>query len=142
MTEESNKALVRRLYEEVFERGNMAVVDELVAPDQVNHNSMPGQPQGSASVKFVAGLFRTALPDLKTTIVKLVAEGDKVMIHTIDSGTHNGPLMGIPPSGQRVAVPAVAIFRIEDGKIVERWGAVDMVDAMRQLGLVGGTPPR
>ena len=120
MSTEQNKALVRRLMEEVFNRGNISLVDELFAPDFVEHEELPpGIPAGSEGVKQMSTMFRSAFPDFKATIDDMIAEGDKVVVRGTWSGTHKGEFMGIPPTGKRVSIGVIDIIRIAGGKFVE-----------------------
>ena len=134
---EANKELARRFYQEIFNAGNMAVVEEMVTSDFVDHNPPgPGMPGGSEGLKAVVGLFRTAFPDLALTVEDQLAEGDKVMNRFTARGTHQGELMGIPATGKPVAMEVVEYFRIQGGKLAERWGQADLLGMMVQLGVV------
>lgn len=136
MSTEQNKALVRRL-EEVFNRGNISLVDELFAPDFVEHEELPpGIPPGREAVKQLTTMFRSAFPDFKATIDDIVAEGDKVVIRQTWSGTHKGEFMGVPPTGKSVSFGVIDIVRIAGGKLVEHWGQMDMMGMMQQLGAI------
>jgi len=137
MSTEQNKALVRRLMEEVFDRGNISLIDELFAPDFVEHEELPpGIPAGSEGVKQMSTMFRSAFPDFKATIDDMIAEGDKVVVRGTWSGTHKGEFMGIPPTGKRVSFGVIDIVRIAGGKFVEHWGQMDNMGLMQQLGLI------
>jgi len=137
MSTEQNKALFRRLMEEVFDRGNISLIDELFAPDFVEHEELPpGIPAGSEGVKQLSTMFRSAFPDFKATIDDMIAEGDKVVVRGTWSGTHEGEFMGIPPTGKRVSFGVIDIVRIEGGKFVEHWGQMDNMGLMQQLGLI------
>jgi len=121
VTLEDNKALVRRLFEEVFPSGDLAVVHDLVAPDIIDHDPMPGQPPGAEGIEYVISVMRTAQPDLRFTVDDLLAEADRVAVRWTMRGTNTGPMLSQPPSGEPVEMTAVVIFRIADGKIAERW---------------------
>lgn len=121
MTLDANKAVVRRLFEEVFAAGDTAAVRDLVASDIIDHDPMPGQPAGVEGIEYVASTLHTAQPDLRFTVDDLVAEGDRVAIRWTLRGTSTGPMFGQPPSGRPVEQSAVVIFRIADGRITERW---------------------
>ena len=137
MSTEQNKALVRRLMEEVFDRGNISLIDELFAPDFVEHEELPpGIPAGSEGVKQLSTMFRSAFPDFKATIDDMIAEGDKVVVSGTWSGTHKGEFMGIPPTGKRVSIGVIDIIRMAGGKGVEHWGQMDSMGMMQQLGVV------
>jgi steroid delta-isomerase-like uncharacterized protein len=133
MTVEENKAVFRRMVEEGFNKGNLVVVDELVATNHVNHAD---NVRGPEEYKQFISMYRTALPDLKMTIEFQVAEGDKVVNHWKAQGTHRGSLMGIPPTGKQLTTSGTYIARIVDGKIVEEWGNMDALGMLQQLGVI------
>jgi predicted ester cyclase len=135
-TEERNKAGFRRTYEELLNGGELSVADELVAPDFVNHEAPPGKDRGPESMRGLATMLRTAFPDLHFTIEDLVAEGDTVAGRVTMSGTHEGPLMGMPPTGHSVRQDQMHIVRFRDGKAIEHWGVRDDLGMMRQLGVI------
>ena len=101
MAAEENKALFRRAYEELWNRGNLSVADELIAPDFINHAASAGSNRGPESMRWLAAMLRSAFPDLHFTIEELVAEGDIVAGRLTMSGTNEGPLVGMPPPGVR-----------------------------------------
>ena len=121
MTLDHNKALIRRLFEEVIPSGDPAAVRGVIAADFVDHDPLPGQPAGAAGAEYVFSAMRTAHPDLRFSIDDLIAEADRVTIRWTMRGTNTGPLLGRAPTGQPVRLAAIAIFRIADGRVVERW---------------------
>jgi steroid delta-isomerase-like uncharacterized protein len=135
---EENKALARRLIEEMFNRGNLEAADELFAPDYVNHD--PGSPEeirgGPEGIKRYVGVYRTAFPDLQLTIEDQVTEGDKVATRWTGRGTHQGDLMGIAPTGRRATATGITIDRISGDKVVETWTNFDVMGMMQQLGVI------
>jgi predicted ester cyclase len=133
---EENKAIFRRTYEELLNQGNLAVADELIAPDFINHEAPPGRDRGPESMRGLATMLRTAFPDLHFTIEELIAEGDVVAGRLTMSGTHEGPLMGTPPTGCSVRQDHMHFVRFRDGKAVEHWGVRDDLGMMKQLGLM------
>ena len=139
--EAENKALFRRTYEELLNRGNLDVADELVAPEFINHEAPPGKDRGPESMRGLATMLRTAFPDLRFEIEELVAEGDTVAGRLTMSGTHEGPLMSTPPTGRSVRQEHMHFVRFEGGKAVEHWGVRDDLGMVRQLGLMPD-PPR
>ncbi len=137
MSTEDNKAIIRRLYDEIHSKGNWAAVDELVGTNFVDHNPpAPDFPSGPEGVKQTLGMFRSALPDMHVTVEDIIAEGDKVAARITMSGTHRGELMGVAPTGKQITLGLIDITRLADGKIVERWGEGDMLGMMQQLGVV------
>ena len=123
---EQNKAKARQFYSEVMQKGNLAMLDELVAPNFVDHQPAPGQMSGSAGVKQFVTSLRSAISGLQVTVEHMIAEGDMVVAHVICRGKHTGELMGIPASGKDVVMRVSDLVRIENGKAVERWGVEDM----------------
>jgi steroid delta-isomerase-like uncharacterized protein len=120
-TLEANKALIRRVFDEVIPAGDTAAMREAMAPDFFDHDPLPGQPAGAAGGEYVVSTMHTAQPDLQFTIDDLVAEADRVTIRWTLRGTNTGPMLGRPPTGQPVEVAAIVIFRIAEGRIAERW---------------------
>ena len=136
---EENKAILRRVTDEVFTRGNLDVVDELLAPDYVLHD--PGVPggelRGTESFKQQwVSMFRSAFPDLQLSVEDQVAEGDKVVTRYTGRGTHQGELMGIPPTNNEAVVSGIIISRVSDGRIEEEWNNFDALGMMQQLGVI------
>jgi len=135
--EESNKAIMRRFWD-VWEQGNINLLDELLAPDYVNHTlATPDLPRGPEGVKEVVSMFRNAMPDLRVVVEDMIAEGDKVATRYALEGTHRGELFGIPPTGQRLSIKSITVERVSEGKIVEHWRNTDELGMMRQLGVFG-----
>ena len=122
-TLDANKALIRRIFEEVIPAGDPTAMRDLVAPDFLDHDPLPGQPAGAEGAEYVVSTMHTAHPDLQFTIDDLVAEADRVTIRWTLRGTNTGPMLGRPPSGQPVELAAIVIFRIADGRLAERWAA-------------------
>lgn len=136
MSAEQNKALFRRFMDEVFNRGNIGLVDELVVVDFAEHEELPpGTPPGREGLKRIVAVFRTAFPDFKVTLDDLIAEGDRVVVRSTWSGTQQGEFMGIAPTGKRVSFEVIDIVRIAGGKVQEHWGQMDNMLLMQQLGL-------
>ncbi len=134
-----NKALNRRFVEEVINQGNIEAIDELIDPGVVDHAVPAGFPTGREGAKQFFAMMRSAFPDLHLTIEDMIAEGDKVVMRSTWSGTHQGEFMGIPATGRRVTVSAIDISRVADGRIVEHWEQSDALGLMQQLGVV--SPP-
>jgi steroid delta-isomerase-like uncharacterized protein len=133
MSVEENKAIFRRIVEEGFNKGNLAIVDELVATNHVNHTD---NVHGPEEYKQFITMYRTAFPDLHMTIEDQIAEGDKVVNRWTSRGTHKGDLMGIPPTGKQTTVTGMYVARIIGGKIMEEWGNFDALGMMQQIGVV------
>ena len=134
---EKNKTVVRRLFEEVWNKGNLPVTDELFAPNYVHHDSStPDVGPGPESEKKRATLYRTAFPDLRLTIEDIIAEGETVMARWSCRGTHKGDLSGIAPTGKQFTISGISIARIANGKMAEGWVNWDALGLMQQLGVV------
>jgi steroid delta-isomerase-like uncharacterized protein len=133
-TAEENKAQFRRVYEELFNGGNLDVAEEVVAPDFLNHEAPPGMDRGPKGTRGLANMLRTAFPDLHFEIEELIAEGDTVAGRLTMSGTHKGPLMGMPPTGRSMRQAHMHFVRFRDGKAIEHWGVRDDLSMMQQLG--------
>jgi steroid delta-isomerase-like uncharacterized protein len=136
MTAEYNKQLVRRTFDELMSRGNLAVVDELIAPDFINHEAPPEAPRGPAGMRGMATWLRTAFPDLHVEVEELIAEDDTVVARTMMTGTHRGDYLGIPPTGRQFAQKQIHIVRFVDGKAIEHRAVRDDLGMMQQLGLI------
>jgi steroid delta-isomerase-like uncharacterized protein len=135
MSTEQNKALARRLVEEVINRGDISVGDELMSSDFVEHEELPpGIPPGREAPKALFNMMHNAFPDLHATIEHLLAEGDTVVLHMTWTGTHEGEFMGMPPTGKRFSIQVIDIIRVVDGLLAEHWGVMDMAKMMQQLG--------
>jgi predicted ester cyclase len=136
MSTEENKAIVRRLYEEAITQKKPEVLDEIMAPDIVDHASFPDLGPGLEGFKGVFALVLSAFPDYQSTVEEQIAEGDKVVTRYTFSGTHQGEFMGIAPTGNRVRVTGIDIDRVVEGKIVEHWSEADLLGMMQQLGVI------
>lgn len=134
---EQNKTLVRRYNDEFWGSGDESLVEELFADNLVDHNPAGNDlPPGREGMRQALANFRTAFPDLTTSLEHLIAEGDKVVLRWKARGTHEGELMGIPATGKQVTLSGIDILRIENGKIAERWAEYDNLGLLQQLGVV------
>ncbi len=129
MSSTAHIALVRRFVEEVLGRGDFAALNALAAPECVDHAAAPGP---AALAQFLV-TWRTAFPDLTLTVEDLAAARDRVATRWTLHGTHRGAFLGRPPTGRRVAVAGAERYRLADGKIVERWAAIEIAELLRQL---------
>ena len=135
---EENKDLARRFMDEVWNKGNVDFIDKVVASNYVVYdpNSPEGMSGGVEGAKRFVEMYRSAFPDTQMTVEDLMAEGDKVVTRWTARGTHQGELMGIPPSGNRVEITGISVDRIEGGKFVEGWSNYDASGMMQQIGAV------
>ena len=138
MTAENNKDLVRRFVDEAQSRHNLAAVDEFMSPDFVDHSVPPGLPPTREGVKMQFRMFFAALPDLTAIIHDQVADGEKVVTRKTLRGTHQGDLLGVPPSGKTVNIEVIDILRVRDGLITDHWNQVDLLGLLRQMGALPG----
>jgi steroid delta-isomerase-like uncharacterized protein len=136
---EENKALVRRWFEEVWNQGNAAAIDELLAEDGVIHGLLDagGNPvQGLPSFHEFHTQFRGAFPDMNVSVEDMIAEGDKVVARCSVRGKHTGEHLGFKATNAPVQFEGVAIVRIKDGKIAEAWNQFDFLEMNKQLGVL------
>jgi len=133
MSLEKNKAIVRGLFE-AFNKHNLALLDELIAPDYVDH---PRQLRGLESYKQYLTMFYKSFPDTHETIEDIIAEGDKVCIRLKGTATHTGDYRGLAPTGKKTTWEAVIIYRVADSKIVEMLAVVaDELNFLKQLSVI------
>jgi steroid delta-isomerase-like uncharacterized protein len=136
MSAEENRALVRRFYDGVVNKGDLAAADELLAADYMEHSGSRSTPGRDAFKQFLQTLA-IAFPDIRLTIDDMIAENDKVVVRVTVQGTHEGVLFGnIPPTGRTATWRGVDILRISGGKIVERWNCRDLLGMLQQLGVI------
>jgi len=137
MSVEENKDLVRRYFEDIWNKGNIQNEAEYVAKDILVHAPpIPGTPPGISGPIFIVTSFRAAMPDIHLVHEDIFGEGDHVVHRWRTTGHHTGaPLFGVPPSGKEIALTGINEFRVEDGRLAERWGVMDAVALMQQLGL-------
>lgn len=134
---QNNKAIAQRYIEEVLNRGNLQVVDELFAPTFVSHfPTSPDPLLGPQAAKQIATTYRTSFPDLRFTIDEIVAEGDNVCVRWTGTGTHRATLQGIPPTNKAATVMGFTMARISGGKVQEDWVCWDQLSMLQQLGVV------
>src|SRR5215207_10314971 len=135
MSAPENKAVVRRFYEEVWDKGNVDVCDDVFAPDYIRHDLRPSEPiPGPEGQKQIAADFRSAFPDLRVTVEILVAEDDYVVGRWTASGTHLGRWGALEPTRRSATFSAINIFRFENGKVIEIWNHRDDLGLREQLG--------
>ncbi len=132
---QSDRDLVVRFFNEAFNEGNASVIRELVAPEHVSH--LPsGDHYGPEGVRIDISGFRTAFSDLHLEIDECFEAAERVVYRFTARGTHDGPFMGVAPSGRRVEVQGIGIDRIAHGKTVERWVQYDSAGLFQQLGVL------
>jgi steroid delta-isomerase-like uncharacterized protein len=135
-TIEQNKDTVTAFITALFSHGDLGAVDDYLALDFVNHDPPLGVPAGREGMRAVAAMFRAAFPDWHSDMEFLVGEGDLVVEVFTARGTQQGEIFGAPASGRGAHLPGINVWRVRQGRIVERWGRVDELGLLRQLGLV------
>lgn len=133
---ENGRTMARRFTEELWDKGELAVADEIIVPDFVDHDPVSGQIAGLQGYKEMVGAFRAAFPDLRVKNEDVIVAEDKVVVRWTARGTHNGQLMNIPPTGKQVALKGIDILRLDNGRIAERWGEFDALGMLSQLGAI------
>jgi predicted ester cyclase len=140
MAAQENKALVRRYIEEAFNKGNMAIVDELIAAEYKVHPSPPDRKAGIEGEREFVRMVRAEWPDLRLTVEDQLAEGDKVVTRWTARGTHTRPVTtqygSMGPTNKQVTITGINIDRIAGGKVVESWGNSDQLGLLQQLGAI------
>ncbi|MDP9229329.1 MAG: ester cyclase [Bacteroidota bacterium] len=130
------KSIAGRFTEDLWDRGNLNIADELLSASFVDHDPVQGQAPGLEGYKQMVGAFRSAFPDLRVRNEDVIKEGNKMVVRWTANGTHNGQLMQIPPTNKKVSLKGIDILRIENDKIVERWGEFDALGMLSQLGVI------
>ena len=136
MTDEvaaANKELVRRFYKEVYIDWNMARADEVLSPQFTSHDWPEGGPSGARAFRDYYSAIRSAVPDARYEVDDLIAEGDRVVVRWRLVGTHKGPFRGIAPTGRPIVLKGIAIYRVEGGKLIERWVVSDLYGALEEI---------
>ena len=138
MSAEESKALARRYVEEIWDKGNLDLIDELFTTDFVRHGPpvIEGEVHGPEGLKGLVSTYHTGFPDFKVDIEELIAEGDRVVTRWTVRGTHEGELMGNAPTGNRATFTGFLVDRISGDKIEEEWVDYDTLRVMQQIGAV------
>ena len=137
MSTEENKAIVRRVNDEVWNQGHLDVIDELIADDFVaTVVGAPEQIRGPQGFREFVVMYRTAFPDLRITVDEQFAEGETVVTRWTATGTNEGELMGMAATGKQATTAGININRISGGKLVEGWGLFDQLGLLQQIGTV------
>ncbi len=136
MSEQANRELVLRHFEEIFNRGNMAFVDEAYTEDAVIHDAIvPDIPPGPKGVRQYLRTYAGPVPDIHFEVTELIADGDMLAAHWVASGTHKGTLLSLPATGRHMEAEGVSIYRMEDGRIAEAWNYWDVIAMLRSMRL-------
>jgi steroid delta-isomerase-like uncharacterized protein len=133
MPDDENKTAVRRFFQDVWNDGNVAEAARFLAPGFISHNSFGVSLTGPEEYGQAVLAYRSAFPDLVTTVEDVLADADRVAVRGTDRGTHRGTFMGYPPTGRLVTTTWIEIFRLQDGKAVEGWVEADVKQLFDQL---------
>ena len=136
MSIKENKVLATRIVEELINKNNPAIANEIFAADFVNHNPQFGVTPDLEGLKLMIALLHQGFPDIHLTIEDMIAENDKVVLRIRSTGRHTGEFLGIQPTTRSIDSHQISIIRIEEGKVRERWNVTDQLEVMRQLGLM------
>jgi steroid delta-isomerase-like uncharacterized protein len=135
MSVAENKEIIRKKHiEEIFHKGNLTVVDEIISPEYVYHGPL-GEYKGPDGFKKMVTEFRAAFPDVHYDIEEMIGEGDKLVVYYTMTATHKGTFMGIPPTGKKVTLPCVYIYTFKNGKQVQALPFLDTLMLFQQLGV-------
>ncbi len=134
MTAKENKEVIRRMNQEVWEKNNLDYLDEVIHPDYMNRTAPPDRPRGPRGFRPAA--IRAAFPDAILTVEDMIAEGDRVVTRYTIRGVHKGTFAGIHPTGRRVVIHGITVFRLSGGQIIESWSYWDDVELLHQLGAI------
>ena len=129
----ANKRLIDRFYKEVYGEWNLALVDEVVSPQFISHDWPEGTPTGPRGFHAFYTAIRAALPDARYEVDDLIAEGDKVVVRWRLLGTHEGDFRGIAATGRPIVLDGIAIYRLEEGKLIERWVVTDLHRVLEEI---------
>lgn len=138
MSVEENKATIRRVFEEVLNKGNLEIIPELIAPDYLYHSPLGVEAKGPEGFKEMVIMFRTAFPDFHATIDDMVGEGDTLAVRLSFRGTFKGKFGDLEPTGKQINITSAYFYRFAGGKEVEALAFMDMLAFYQQLGI---SPP-
>lgn len=136
MSAEQNKVVVRKFFEELVNKGDLDLINEIIAPNWVNIDARLSPLQGLEGAKKLVTTFRSSFSNIHAEILDMMAEGDRVAVAFTESGTQNGEFMGFPPSGKSIKATGIGIFRVANGKIIENRVNMDMLALLQQIGAV------
>ena len=132
---DANKKIVKEFIQRLFSEGDLAAVDDCLSVEFVNHDPPFGASADREGMRAAGSVFRSAFPDWHSELHLLIAEGDLVAEVFTASGTHRGEVMGVAPTAQEVSLRGINVFRLRGGRISERWGRLDDLGFLQQLGL-------
>jgi len=130
---EENKQIVSRIWDEIWNQGNYDTCDEVLASDYFGHLPMMDV-HGPEQFRQLVSTYRSAYPDVHLTVEDIFGAGDKLAVRWVSRGTHLGEMMGFPPSGNKIEIMGISLFRVENGKVAEEWEGFDTLKMMQQIG--------
>lgn len=131
-----NKTIISRYFEEFARSKDVGMIDEMLADDYITHTPLPGLGSDGEATKQMLAMYASALPDFEVTLEAILAEGDLASARWTVRATHQGELMGVEPTGNRVEITGHTVIRIRDGKITEEWNIADVMGLMQQIGAI------
>jgi len=141
LSTDAKRDIARRFVTDLFGKGDLAMVDEVVDPDLVDHNTFPGLPPGIEGFRLAPLVVREGFPDLHSIPARVVVDGDRVFYNWEGTATHTGPFAGFEPTGGKIRMAGMEIITFKGDRVAEHWTLNNALEVMQQLGLVpGGTP--
>jgi predicted ester cyclase len=137
----ANKALVTEYCAEVINKHDQTALPKYMSADAIDHAAPPGFPQGHQGAAMMFGMYWGAFPTIRYEFNDMIAEGDRVVVRALLTGTHDGPFMGLPATGKAISVELIEMLRCADGMIVEHWGGIQDLALFQQLGIMPGAMP-
>jgi len=132
------KSIARKVFEDVQTEGNVALIKSLVTQDYVGHTPL-GDIHGPEGARRFDAILKSTFPDMRVTVKDQIAEGDRVATRWVLQGTHQGEFQGVQPTGKRVTMTGMTIFRVANGKLIEGWTHPDLLGVMQHIGAVPGS---
>jgi steroid delta-isomerase-like uncharacterized protein len=136
MATKENKDSIKRFWEEVFNKRNLKLIDSLFTEDYVYHGAAGQDVHGREGLKQFLTVYFNAFPDLYAEVEDIFGEDDRVASRAVCRGTHQGDLMGMPPTGKQIVIRVICTNRFADQKIAEDWELPDLFGMMQQLGAI------
>ena len=136
MSTQDLKSTLLRYLDGLWNQHNLAVIDEMILPDFVDHSLPVGSPQGPEGARQFAQAYLTGFPDCHIVFHEIVREGDTLVVRWTATGTHTGDLAGIPPSGKKMNLPGLTLWRFKDGKFIESWNIFNQFILLQQIGVL------
>lgn len=137
---DDSKSLIREMEDAIFNRRDLSAIDRFISPDYILRTAPEGTANDREAVRGSMAAYLGGFPDLRVEVEQLLAEGDRVVAVLRYEGTQDGELFGMPPTGKRISVRQIAMYRIVDGQVAEEWEVSDQLGLMQQLGAIPSEP--